>query len=146
MVFGERLGADRGSAIVEFIVIGVGVLVPLAYVVVAVAQVIGAQAAAQQAVREAGRVFVRDTAVQAGEWRAREAAHIAFADRGLELPGSALNVSCAGPCLAPGSTVSVQLAWDMPLPWMPAGLDSWAAVPIRASSDYVVDEFRPAGA
>ena len=142
----ERFHSERGSAIVEFIVIGVGVLVPLAYVVVAVAQVIGAQAAAQQAVREAGRVFVRDTAVHAGEWRAREAASIAFADRGLQLPGSALDISCPGPCLAPGSTVSVELAWDMPLPWMPAGLDSWAAVPIRASSDYVVDEFRPAGA
>jgi hypothetical protein len=47
--------------------------------------------------------------------------------------------------LTPGGTLSVDLAWDMPLPWMPAGLDSWLAVPIRASSEYPVDQYRPAG-
>jgi hypothetical protein len=143
---GDRwAGDDRGAALVEFIVIGVGVLIPLAYVVIAVAQVIGAHAAAQQAVREAGRVFVRDTAVQSGEWRAREAATIAFDDRGLSVPAEALSITCPGTCLTPGSSVAVELAWDMPLPWMPAGLDSWVTVPIRASGEYEVDEFRPAG-
>ncbi len=142
---GGNDSSERGSAVVEFIVMGVGVLIPLAYVVIAVAQVIGAQAAAQHAVREAGRVFVRDASVQTGEVRARQAADIAFADRGLELPESAIDFSCPGACLTPGSTLSVDLAWDMPLPWMPAGLDSWLAVPIRASSEYPVDEYRPAG-
>ncbi len=142
---GKTGNSERGSAVVEFIVIGVGVLIPLAYVVIAVAQVIGAQAAAQHAVREAGRVFVRDAVVQTGEVRARRAADIAFADRGMELPESAIAFSCPGPCLTPGSTLSVDLAWDMPLPWMPSGLDSWLAVPIRASSEYPVDDFRPAG-
>jgi len=136
----------RGSAVVEFIAIGVGIVIPLAYLVVAVASVLGAQAAAQHAVREAGRVFMRDSAVQTGEWRARQAADIAFADRGLELPGEAITLQCStGRCLEPGSSVVVTLEWQMPLPWMPAAFDDFVSVPVRASSEYSIDQFRPAG-
>lgn len=141
-----RLRASEGSAIPEFIVIAVGILIPLGYVIVAVAQILGAHAAAHHAVREAGRVFMRDTAVTAGEWRAREAARIAFADRGLSLPLDALEIDCGSTrCLQPGSTMEIRLAWDMPLPWMPAPLDGFADVPVRASQHFVVDQFRPAG-
>lgn len=141
-----ELRSERGSAIVEFIVIGVGVVIPLAYLIVAIASVLGAQAAAQHAVREAGRVFVRDTAIQTGEWRARQAVGVAFADRGLELPDHALAIECgSGRCLEPGGDVRVTVDWDMPLPWMPPGLDSLVSIPIRAGSQFTVDEFRPAG-
>lgn len=137
---------ERGSAVVEFIVLGVGILIPLAYVVIAIASVIGAQAAAHQAVREAGRVFVRDSAVHAGQLRAEHAADIAFADHGLTVPGDALTITCPARCLEPGSSVAIDLRWDMPLPWMPAGLDALVSIPIRASSQFAVDDFRPAGA
>jgi Flp pilus assembly protein TadG len=63
----KRLCDARGSAVVEFIVIAVGIMVPVGYLIVAVASVLGAQAAAQHAVREAGRVFVRDLTLVAGE-------------------------------------------------------------------------------
>lgn len=142
-----RVARDsQGSAVVEFIIVGVGLLIPLAYIVIAVASVLGAQAAAQHAVREAGRVFVRDSMIGAGEWRARQAAVIAFADRGLQLPDGALTIDCnSARCLEPGSQVTVGLDWSMPLPWLPAGLSSHARVPIQARSQFAVDEFRPAG-
>jgi len=50
----KRICDARGSAVVEFIVIAVGIMVPVGYLIVAVASVLGAQAAAQHAVREAG--------------------------------------------------------------------------------------------
>lgn len=141
-----RLQSSDGSAIPEFIVIAVGILIPLAYVIVAVAHVLGAHAAAQHAVREAGRVLMRDTSISAGQWRAQEAANIAFADRGLELPTNALVIDCGmGACLQPGGTIDVRIAWDMPLPWLPAPIDDLAAVPIRAHQYFTIDSFRPAG-
>ena len=135
----------EGAAVVEFIVIAVGILVPIAYVVVALSQVLGAHAAAQHSVREAGRVFVRDAAVHAGQWRAQQAASIAFADRGLDLPDESLRLDCQPSCLVPGGTLRVSLAWDMPLPWLPGSWASFASVPISASEEFVIDTYRPTG-
>jgi hypothetical protein len=136
---------DDGAAIPEFIVVAVGILIPIGYIVVALAQVLGAHAAAQHAVREAGRVFIRDTAVHAGQWRAHQAATIAFADRGIDLPHHALRLECEPSCLVPGGTVRAVVDWDMPLPWLPGSLASLVSVPITASEEFVIDTYRPAG-
>lgn len=136
---------DDGAAIPEFIVVAVGILIPIGYIVVALAQILGAHAAAQHAVREAGRVFIRDTAVHAGHWRAHQAATIAFADRGIALPHHALRLECDPSCLAPGGTVRAVVEWEMPLPWLPDSLASLVSVPIAASEEFVVDSYRPAG-
>lgn len=141
-----RLRDSQGAAVPEFIVIAVGILIPLGYLIVAVSQVLAAQVAAHHAVREAGRVFVRDSAVLAGEWRAREAANIAFADRGLNLPAESVSFDCGtSRCLDPGSNVRVEVMWNMPLPWVPAPLSDLIDVPIHASQEFTVDSFRPAG-
>lgn len=141
----RRLERDDGAAIPEFIVVAVGILIPIGYIVVALAQILGAHAAAAHAVREAGRVFVRDTAVQAGQWRAQQAATIAFADRGLDLPERSLRLECHPSCLVPGGMVSVAVDWNMPLPWMPGSLASVVSVPISAREEFVIDTYRPAG-
>lgn len=135
----------EGAAVPEFIVVAIGIMIPLAYLVVALADVLGAHAAAHHAVREAGRVFVRDVDVVAGQWRAEQAAAIAFADRGLVLPASTLTFACEPTCLQPGGTILVTIDWDMPLPWLPEPLSSIASVPIQASGEFIVDSFRPAG-
>ena len=141
----RRLARCEGAAIPEFIVVAVGVMIPLAYLVVALADILGAHAAAQHAVREAGRVFVRDADVAAGQWRAEQAATIAFADRGLVLPESTVAFVCEPMCLQPGGTIRVTVDWDMPLPWLPEPLGSIARVPIVASEEFVVDSHRSAG-
>ena len=141
----RRLERDDGAAIPEFIVVAVGILIPIGYIVVALAQILGAHAAAAHAVREAGRVFVRDTAVHAGQWRAQQAAAIAFADRGLDLPERSLRLDCNPSCLVPGGTVRVSLDWNMPLPWLPGSLASVVNVPISAREEFIIDTYRPAG-
>lgn len=142
----RALARCDGAAVPEFIVVAVGIMIPLAYVVVALADILGAHAAAHHAVREAGRVYVRDVDVVAGQWRAEQAAVIAFADRGLDLPVSTVSFTCEPTCLQPGGTIKVAIDWDMPLPWLPESLGSIARVPIQASEEFVVDSFRPAGA
>lgn len=133
---------DRGTAVVEFIVIAVLLLIPLAYGVTSVMRVHAASQATVQAAREAGRAFI--TADSAGEGRARadSAVHLAFADHGFDVPHEALSIECpAGPCLAPGSSVVVHLDWRVDLPWVPAGLAT-AQIPIVAEHDVPVDVYR----
>lgn len=144
---------EAGSAIVEFIIVGVCVLVPLAYIVLAAAAVQSAVYASTQAVREAGRAFVTSATAEQGRQRALAAASLAFDDHGIHLPPGALEVGCAdGPCLTPGSTVIVTVDWRVPLPWLPASMAGSmvgslaeaapSLVPVRAEHRIPVDDFR----
>jgi hypothetical protein len=136
---------DRGSASLEFIVIGIGILVPLVYLAMAAATVQAAAFASAQAVREAGRAFTSSSTPADGHRLALAAARLAFADHGLALPAGALRVTCSGgPCLSPGSVVEVDLAWQVPLPWLPGSLaaDAPARVPVEATHRVPVDDYR----
>lgn len=135
MTAAERRAQDRGSALLEVIVIGVAVLVPVAYLGLAAATVQSAAFAGSQAVREAARAFA--TAATASEGRARAAAavRLALADHGLTAPADAVRIRClGGPCLAPGSAVVVSMEWAVPLPPTSVTLSSEHRVP--------VDDFR----
>lgn len=140
-----RLREDRGSAIIEFLVIGVLVLVPIAYIVMSVMRVQAAAFASTQAAREAGRAFVTADSPAQGQQQARVAARIAFEDQGFEIPAAALSIDCAGgPCLTPGSTVHVRIAWSVDLPWIPSDLAGGrsVSVPIEAIHEVPVDVYR----
>lgn len=136
---------ESGSALIEFLVIGVGILVPIAYLVLAAGAVQAAVFASTSAVREAGRAFVTSSSADQGRLRASTAATLAFEDHGIDLPGDALQVGCSGgPCLAPGSTVVIVVDWRVPLPWLPASLagSAPALVPIRVEHRVPVDDYR----
>jgi Tfp pilus assembly protein PilX len=143
----ERLrklcSADDGNAVIEFLIIGVLVLIPMAYLVLCVMRVQAATFASTQAVREAGRAFNSADSVRQGQVSARMAARLAFSDQGFEFPESALRISCpASPCLAPGSVAEVLLNWQVLLPWIPAGLTSAVSVPIEVRHLAPVDDYR----
>jgi hypothetical protein len=133
---------EDGAAIIEFIVLGIGVLIPIAYLVSA-ASVVGAAAfASTQAAREAARAFASAATVTEARSSATAAARLAFADHDLGLPGDALQVHCVdGPCLSPGSTVDVVIDWAMPLPWLPFGMAP-VSIPLTAHQIVPVDDLR----
>jgi hypothetical protein len=140
-----RLNDDAGTAVVEFIVVAVGLLVPMAYVALSAAAVQTAAFASTEAVREAGRAFSTAATPEQGTMRAQAAARLAFADHGLELPFGALALSCTeGACLAPGSVVEVDLHWSVALPWLPGSMDRDvpARIPIQATQRVPVDDYR----
>ena len=135
--------ADEGNAVIEFVIIGVLVLIPMAYLVLCVMRVQAATFASTQAVREAGRAFNSADSVRQGHVSARTAARLAFSDQGFEFPESALRISCpASPCLAAGSVAEVSLNWQVLLPWIPAGLTSAVSVPIEVHHLAPVDDYR----
>jgi len=135
---------DRGSAVIEFIVIGVLVMVPLAYIAMCVMRVQAAAVASSLAVREAGRAFVTADTVPDARVRAATAARLALLDQGFELPARALSIRCSsGGCLQPESSVHVELAWSVDLPWLPQFLgEERTEIPITAQRTMPVDTYR----
>ncbi len=139
-----RARDDSGAAVVEFVVLLVLALVPLVYVVLAAMEVQSAAYAVTQGAREAGRAFAQaDHPAQAMD-DARTAARLALADQGFPSQADSLRIDCSGPCLAPGSAVTVRLGLRVPLPFVPEFLTSTSpgAVPVSAEHVVPIDEYR----
>jgi hypothetical protein len=131
-----RVSGDRGSAVIEFVVVGCALIPLVALGTASAVAVHTAATATSSAAREAARAFAGSSTVAAGASRASVAARIAFADRGLDLPTGALTMACDGPCLAPGSAVVATVDWTMPLPFLPG------SVTLVSEQRMPVDEFR----
>lgn len=127
---------ERGSAVVEFVVVGCALLPLVALGASAAVAVHSAASATSAAAREAARAFVSAVTPAQAHARAEAAARLAFADRGQVLPRDAMTLRCAGPCLAPGTTVLVTIDWTMPLPFLPG------TVSLVSEQRMPVDEFR----
>jgi len=141
---GHAGAADRGSAVVEFIVVGVLVLIPLTYIAMCVMRVQSASVASSLAVREAGRAFAASDTVEAARRSAEAAARLALADQGFTLPNRSLRIRCPqGACLAPESTVQVRLDWSVDLPLLPEFLgEGRTSIPLTAERTMPVDTYR----
>lgn len=110
---------EDGRAVVEFVFLGVLMLLPLVYLVLTAARLQAASFAASLASREAGRAFVTGRDEADALERAHTAAGLAFADFAFDR-GTSLEVSCDGsPCLRPEGSVSVRTSIAVELPLIP---------------------------
>lgn len=138
-------GDDSGSAVVEFLGATLVLLVPLVYLVVVLATVQRATFAVDGAAREAARAAVTANADDAAA-RATAAVALALDDQGLDPAGAAdaLVVRCEPDCTSPGTTVTVEVALEVPLPGVPGFLQDAVplAVPVSASVTAPVDDYR----
>ena len=91
---------DGGSAIIEFIFVAVIVMVPLVYLVVAVAAVQRSELAVTQAAREAGRAYATSDTPAEAIGRAQVAVRIALQDQGLPDDVDVSYVAAGAPCTA----------------------------------------------
>jgi len=135
---------ERGSAVVEFVVLAVLMLVPLIYLVMMLARVQAGSYAVSQAAREAGRAYVTAGADEAAVGRAQAAARLAFLDHSFEDAGR-LTITCDGtPCLRPDGQVETTATVRVPLPLVPAFVRDVVplSVPVSASHLSTVDRFR----
>jgi hypothetical protein len=131
---------DRGTALVEFVVLAVVVMVPLAYAVAVVVRVHSATFATVTAAREASRAYVSANSPAAAASRARAAAALALRDQGLGPPE--VVIRCIdGSCLSPGSAVLVEISAEVSIPLLPNG-DGRSVIPVSASHEAVVDIYR----
>lgn len=129
---------------VEFVFLGVLLLVPLAYIIVAALTVQKSAFGVTAATREAGRAFVTTTDGDPTA-RAQAAAALAMRDQGLDLPAGALQVTCDGDCLAPGARVHVSLDYSVDLPLLPRALAGHpvGSIVVHGRHTEIVDEFKP---
>lgn len=130
---------ESGSSSLEFVAVGVILLVPLLYLVIALGAVqeqsLGLVAAARQAARAVASAPSTAEAATRGE---RVLGEIA-AEYGIDPRGMDVAVSCvprASACPSPGATVVVKLTARVPLPLVPEvpGFDRAGSVPVEAVS------------
>lgn len=135
---------ERGSAVVEFVFLGVVLLIPLIYLVMMLARLQAGSYAVSTAAREAGRAYVTTTLGESANARAEAAARIAFLDHSFQDSG-VLTIACDGsPCLRPDGLVETTATISVPLPLIPtfARRVIPLSVPVTATHLSTVDRFR----
>ncbi|QJW38514.1 pilus assembly protein [Cellulosimicrobium protaetiae] len=143
-LIGATPGAERGSAVVEFLGVALVLLLPVMYLVLTVGRVQAATFAVEGASREAARAFVTAPSSDDGARLAGAAVALALDDQGFDAGPDSLAVACsATPCLEPGGEVSAVVRLDVPLPFVPAFVGDAVplAVPVEARHVASVDEY-----
>jgi hypothetical protein len=124
-------GDDSGNAMVEFIFLGVLLLVPLIYLVVALSAVQRNTYGVTQAAREAGRTFARTGDAGAARYAAELALrdqHVSTSDLRLAaVPGGGTCTGAQGlspELLEPGAVFELCVIRTMTIPGIPSFLDA----------------------
>ncbi|GAA2742744.1 hypothetical protein GCM10009868_13890 [Terrabacter aerolatus] len=135
---------DEGRAILEFIFLGILLLLPLTYLVLTAARLQAASFSASLAGREAGRAFVTAPSDDQGFARARAAASLAFSDFAFDDDTADVRVACDGsPCLRPDGSVTSTATIAVRLPLVPDFIAAHVPASVTISSTHVasVDRF-----
>lgn len=142
----SALGDEHGNAALEFITAGLILLVPMVYLMIALASIQGAQLAAAGAARQAARVYVQAHSEKDASAQASAAVAFALADFGLSPNAAKVRVTCApraNTCLTRLGTVTVSVRVAAPLPLVPDVLDlrDDASVTVVSASTERVSRF-----
>lgn len=140
----RRLGeAERGSAVIEFLVVGVLLALPVFYLVITLARLQAGTYAVTAAARESARTFVAADNPAVANQRAGAAARLAFQDQGFGAQGT-VSTRCSGVCLARGSTVTTRADLSVDLPLIPDFLRSVvpSSISVSATHTEAVDRFK----
>lgn len=137
---------DGGSASVEFLAVGLLLLVPLVYLVLTLGRVQAGTFAAEAGAREASRLLATTAGDERATARAEAAVALALADQGFApVPGS-LDLDCAAtPCRTPEAAVAATVHVDVDLPLVPGFVRGvWpAVVGVEVRRTAVADRFAP---
>lgn len=138
--------SEQGSASLEFLTVGMILLVPLVYLVLVMSALQAGALAAEGAARQAARAYVLAESDAAGQSAAARALAVTLDDYGLAQEESELLVDCsagAGACLVRGETVTVHVRISVGLPFVPDALElqNRASVPMTAASTQRVSKF-----
>lgn len=116
----RRAAGESGSAAVEFVFLGVLLLVPVVYFVITVAALQGASFAAAGAADHAAKTFAQAADEGAGRAAAEASVRVAMADFALAEHSVRLELTCdRSPCLQAGAAVRAVVRVDVPLPFSP---------------------------
>ncbi|GAB6858494.1 hypothetical protein JCM13591A_25990 [Microbacterium xylanilyticum] len=136
-------GSEDGSAALEFIGLGVILLVPLVYLVLALGAIQGQLLGAESAARHAARMMSAASDGAEASARADAAVRSAIEEYGMDAGSVDVDIQCApagAACPSAGATVVVTVTAKVALPFVPPvfGLDRIGTVPVQAASAYKV--------
>lgn len=146
---------DRGAATIEFVFLGILILVPLFYVAIAIFSVQSSMLGTTQAAREAGRAVVKAPDLATGVQRAQYAVRLALQDQGVKADAvlrfvkSGDSCSTNGPAapdpgaatLDAGGRFTVCVVLDFDIPGVPSFFEG-ASKTITAQYEVQVDKLR----
>ncbi|WP_461476169.1 TadE family protein [Microbacterium sp. HJ5] len=136
---------DRGSAALEFIVVGLLLLVPIVYLIVALGLIQGQSLGAEAGARHIARAVSTATGAAAASERADAVLDAVVDEYALDPESVSLSLACrpAGACPRAGATLVVTLRTRVALPLVPPvlGLERLASIPVEASAAQKVSRF-----
>ena len=130
---------DEGSAALEFILVGLVLLVPIVYLIVALGTIQGQSLGVETGARQLARTLADSPDAATADARAQRVRDAIVAEYGLDPDAVSVSIECGGAapeCPAAGALLFVTMRASVPLPLVPAvlGLDQLARVPVEASS------------
>lgn len=135
---------EHGSASLEFLTVGILLLVPLVYLVLALAAIQAGALGVEGAARQAARVAVTAVVQSGSDAAVDRAVRVALADYGIDAAAASVTVLCdRADCLEPGARVTVSVLARVELPLVPdfLALTAVGSVPIEASATQTVSRF-----
>ena len=138
---------ESGSALVELTWLGILLLLPMVWIVVAVSEVQRGAFGVTAAARSAGRAFALAPDDAQGERRARAAAAVALADQGLDDSAARVEVDCSPlhDCHVGGAVVTVRVETRVELPFLPDFLGGAATFRLDGMHRVPIGQFQEAG-
>lgn len=142
---GSSLASDEGgSAALEFILVGLVLLVPIVYLVIALGAIQGQALGVETGARQLARTIASAPDTETADARASRVRDAIVSEYGLDPGALDIDVSCSrAVCPEPGAILTVTVRTEVPLPLVPAilGLDDLARVPVEASSAQKISRF-----
>jgi hypothetical protein len=142
----DRLTDDSGSASLEFISVGMLLLVPIVYLVLTLSALQVAALAVDGAARQATRIFVQSDSVGDARSAASRAIEVTLADYGVPAAGASVSISCRpqpAACLTRRGFVTYTITVVVQLPLAPPVLDLGlpSGLPVSATATEQVSRF-----
>ncbi|GAA1949370.1 TadE family protein [Agromyces allii] len=135
---------EAGSASLEFLTVGLLLLVPIVYLVLSVAAIQAGAFAVEGAARHAARIAADGAGASGTPADVERAVRIALEDFGVDADTATVAVTCASAaCNVPGERIDVVVSARVMLPLVPdvLGLSGVANVPIESGATQTVSRF-----
>lgn len=130
---------EEGSAAIEFLVVGLLLIVPIVYLVLALGSVQHQALGAEAGARHVARAIAAATGTADADARADSVVRTIVSEYGVDPDALDVDIACgtaSASCPAAGATLVVTVRMRVGLPLVPPvfGLDRLASVPIEATA------------